>query len=55
MYVADFNNSFLVKEIQAVGGATVAIGGTGFNHPYSVAVDAAGDVYVADTFNVPAW
>jgi hypothetical protein len=31
-------------------GAPVALG-TGFSNPYSMTVDGAGNVYVADTFN----
>ncbi|MEB0299872.1 hypothetical protein QN348_03230, partial [Mucilaginibacter sp. 5C4] len=62
LYVADANNN-VIRKITAAGVVTTfagsgAIGnadGTGtaasFNHPAGVAVDAAGNVYVADTNN----
>ncbi len=62
VYVADANNN-VIREITTAGVVTTfagsgAIGnadGTGtaasFNHPAGVAVDAAGNVYVADTNN----
>jgi streptogramin lyase len=61
VYVADFNNN-LIREISPVGVVTTLAGskagkanGTGtaatFNGPRGVAVDAAGNVYVADANN----
>ena len=39
-----------MKRIAAVGGAITTLG-SGFYNPTSVAVDSAGNVYVADTYN----
>jgi sugar lactone lactonase YvrE len=63
VYVADTNNS-TVRKITSVGvvttiagiaGQTGSLDGAGgsarFNGPYAVAVDSAGNVYVADFFN----
>jgi hypothetical protein len=63
VYVADVDNDIIRKVTPAgvvttIGGAAGIVGstdGTGsgalFNSPYGVAVDSAGNVYVADTFN----
>ncbi|HWK84745.1 MAG TPA: hypothetical protein VNS61_13510, partial [Caldimonas sp.] len=63
VYVADTGNQ-TIREITAVGVVSTLAGlannqgssdGTGnaarFNHPFGVAVDAAGNVYIGDTFN----
>ncbi|PWU19678.1 MAG: hypothetical protein C5B50_06100 [Verrucomicrobia bacterium] len=63
VYVADTANS-TIRKITPAGAVTTLAGlpgsigsadGTGsnarFNHPYGVAVDAAGSLYVADTYN----
>ena len=50
MRVADSGNN-AVKKIPAGGGVPVSIG-SGFNGPHSVAIDGAGNVYVADYSNV---
>jgi sugar lactone lactonase YvrE len=63
VYVADFNNATIrrintsntVSTLAGTGGETGFMDGTGFaarfNQPYAVAVDGAGNVYVADTYN----
>ena len=66
LYVADAGNN-TIREITPVGtnwvvttlaglaGSSGSADGTGsaaqFNQPYGVAVDSAGNVYVADTYN----
>jgi len=63
VYVADYSNS-TIRKVTAAGGVTTLAGtagmfgsanGTGaaarFNYPADVAVDSAGNVYVADEFN----
>lgn len=61
IYVADFNNN-RIRRISSNGTVTTLAGssqgyadGTGigvqFNHPEGIALDASGNVYVADTFN----
>lgn len=63
VYVADTNNSTVrkitpagsVTTLAGVAGQTGSLDGTGgaarFNGPYAVALDGAGNVYVADFFN----
>ena len=63
VYVADYNNSTL-RQVTPAGGVTTIAGlrfspgnadGTGtaakFNYPLGIALDSAGNAYVADTFN----
>jgi sugar lactone lactonase YvrE len=63
IYVADFDND-AVRKVTPAGSVTTLAGSAGtsgsvdgqggaarFNHPQAVAVDAAGNVYVADTSN----
>ena len=63
VYVADTNNS-TIRKVTSAGAVTTIAGAAGqtgsadglagaarFNAPYAVAVDAAGNVYVADFFN----
>ena len=42
--------SYRVVEVPAGGGAQTTVG-SGLNLPYGVAVDGAGDVFIADTYN----
>jgi len=64
VYVADYNNNAIRKiapdgSVSTFAGSTAgaagASNGTGtsatFNHPYSIAIDAAGNLYVADRLN----
>ena len=61
VYVADFSNH-RIRKITPAGVVTTLAGSTRghtdatgtaakFNHPYGVAVDSSGNVYVADSFN----
>ncbi len=62
VYVADYNNN-VIRKITSAGVVTTFAGsgsvgsanGTGtaatFNHPYSLAIDASGNLYVADRLN----
>ena len=50
VFIADLNNK--VEEVTAAGVASVVqTGSLTLNYPYAIAVDAAGDLYVADTEN----
>jgi sugar lactone lactonase YvrE len=57
VFVAEFDNGNAVKEMVAVNGSIPATNptinvlslGGGFNSPFAVAVDAAGDVFVTDS------
>lgn len=51
VYVADNQNSRLVKLSYSGGTYTQSTIATGLSDPYTVVVDGAGDVYVADTAN----
>nr|WP_229259138.1 gluconolaconase [Duganella flavida] len=62
LYVADGGDNNTIRKIDALGGSTVLAGGTegyaegkgsaaAFNTPSGMAVDAAGNLYVADTGN----
>jgi sugar lactone lactonase YvrE len=53
IYVADTDNSRVVKEVYSNGTYTQAGNaiGSGLNFPTGVAVDGAGDVYIVDTDN----
>ena len=64
LYIADTNNN-CIRKLSAGGAISVAAGSTSlgflgdggpalnawFNHPEGIAVDAAGNLYIADTFN----
>ena len=49
-FIADAGNN-AVKEWVAASRTVVTLADGGWNSPYGVAVDVAGNVYVADTFN----
>ena len=49
MYVTDFNNR--VVKLAAGSNAVTPVPFTGLNYPEGIAVDSAGDVYVADRGN----